>query len=72
MNVTVSSVAGSATLVNDVSVVGGIITITPIDISSAAGMTTMTTYVATGATVRVYGIPQADGSIKAYSLNYFH
>lgn len=72
VNVTVSSVAGSATLVNDVSVVGGIITIAPIDISSAAGMTTMTTYVATGATVRVYGVPQADGSIKAYSLNYFH
>ncbi len=73
--VTLSTVPGSATLVYDVAVgptAASIITITPVDITTAAGKANLATYVATGTPVKVYGIPQADGSIKGYALTYFH
>jgi Domain of unknown function (DUF4382) len=71
VTVDVSTVSGSATLIYDVSVSSGVITVTPVDITTTAGQNLLATYLVSGTPVRVYGIPQADGSIKAYYINCF-
>ncbi len=71
--VDLSTVAGSATLVYDVAVsAGGTITVTPVDITTSAGQSLLATYLVDGTSVRAYGIPQPDGSIKAYAIRYIH
>jgi Domain of unknown function (DUF4382)/Domain of unknown function (DUF5666) len=69
--VDVGSTAGSATLVYQVDMTGGILTISPIDITTASGLAALTSGLASGTPVAVYGIPQADGSLKAYVLAYY-
>jgi hypothetical protein len=69
--VAVSSTSGSATLVYQVDCTGGIVTVSPIDITTNAGLSSLTTGLAAGAPVKVYGVPQADGTLKAYVLAYF-
>ena len=49
----------------------GIITVTPQDITSNAGLNAISTNLVSGTVVRVYGVPQGDGSIKAYVVFYF-
>ncbi len=71
VRVDVSTASGSATLIYEVSILGGVVTITPIDITTTAGQNLLTTNLTLGTPVRVYGIPQADGSIKAYYINCF-
>jgi hypothetical protein len=71
VTIDVSSVSGSATLVYQVDRTGGIVTVTSIDITTSAGMTALTDGLAAGARVRVDGVPQADGTIRAYVLTYF-
>jgi hypothetical protein len=50
---------------------GGVITITPQDISNASTLTTVGQNLSVGTPVKVFGVPQADGSIKAYVLFYY-
>jgi hypothetical protein len=69
--VDVSASSGSATLVYQVDCTGGVVTVTPIDISTSSGLASLTTGLAVGAPVKVYGVPQADGTLKAYVLTYF-
>jgi hypothetical protein len=45
--------------------------ISPVDITTTAGLTTITTNLIAGTPVKIYGIPQANGSIKAYVVFYF-
>jgi hypothetical protein len=49
----------------------GIVTLSSIDITTPGGLETLTNGLAVATPVKVYGIPQADGSIKAYVLAYF-
>jgi hypothetical protein len=70
--VTLSTVSGSATLVYDVSMTGTTVTVNPVDVTTAAGQAALATYLVNGTTVKVYGIPQPDGSIKAYAVTYIH
>lgn len=72
--VTLSTVVGSAALVYDVTLAPSVntITITPVDITTAAGQAALVANVTSGTPVKVYGIPQPDGSIKGYALTYFH
>jgi hypothetical protein len=42
-----------------------------VDITTTAGQNTLTTNLVMGTPVKVYGIPQADGTIKCYVLRYF-
>jgi hypothetical protein len=50
----------------------GIITVSPIDITTSTGLASLTTGLATAGTpVKVYGVPQAGGVLKAYVLTYF-
>jgi hypothetical protein len=69
--VEVSTTSGSATLVYQVDRTNGIVTVSPIDITTSAGLTQLATGLAVGAPVGVYGTPQSNSSIKAYVLTYF-
>ncbi len=72
-NITVdlNATTGSATLVYQVDFTSGIITISPVDITTTAGQNTLSTNLAVNTPVKVYGTPQADGTIKDYVLFYF-
>ena len=67
----VSTTSGSATLVYQVDMTGGILTVSPIDITTAGGLASLTSGLTAGEPVAVYGVPQADGSLKAYVLAYY-
>lgn len=69
--VDVSSASGSATLVYQVDCTAGVVTVSAIDITSASGLASLTAGLIAGAPVKVYGVPQADGTLKAYVLAYF-
>jgi hypothetical protein len=69
--VAVSSASGSATLVYQIDRTNNILTISPVDITTSSGMTTMTDGLAAGALVKVYGVPQANGTLQAYVLAYY-
>ena len=69
--VALGTTSGSATLVYQIDCTNGIVTINPVDVSTSAGLTTLTSGLAVGAPVKVYGIPQANGTLKAYVLAYF-
>lgn len=69
--VNLSTTSGSATLVYQVDWTNGILTISPVDITTTAGQTTLSTNLVANTPVKVFGIPQADGSIKCYVLSYF-
>jgi hypothetical protein len=71
VTVDLDTTAGSATLVYQVDRTNGIVTISPVDISTTAGQNTLSQNLVTGTPVKVFGIPQANGSIKAYVLFYF-
>lgn len=71
VTVDVSTTSGSATLVYQVDRTNGILTVTPIDITTSTGLTTLTNGLAVGTRVRVYSVPQSDGTLKAYVLTYF-
>jgi hypothetical protein len=69
--VDVSTTMGSATLVYQVDRTNGIVTVSPIDVTTAGGLASLSSGLAMGAPVKVYGVPQANGSLKAYVLTYF-
>jgi hypothetical protein len=69
--VTLGTTSGSATLVYQVDRTNNIVTVSPVDITTSAGLGTVTTGLAVGAPVKVYGVPQADGTLRAYVLTYY-
>ena len=69
--VAVNTAAGSATLVYQVDLTNEVLTVSPVDITTAAGLAAFTTGLAVGAPVKVYGVPQADGTLRAYVLTYY-
>jgi len=69
--VDVSTTSGSATLVYQVDRTNGIVTISPVDVTTSAGLATLTTGLVAGAPVKVHGVPQADATLRAYVLTYF-
>jgi hypothetical protein len=71
VTVNASSVAGSATLFYQVDRSNGIVTISPQDITTTAGLTNITTNLVSPTVAKIFGVPQADGSIKAYVVFYF-
>ena len=66
-----SSVSGSATLFFQVDRTNGVVTITPQDITSTSGLNAIASNLVGATPVKVYGVPQSDGSIKAYVVFYF-
>jgi hypothetical protein len=71
VTVEVSTTSGSATLVYQVDRTGGIVTVSPIDITTASGLTTFTNGLAVGAQTRVSGLAQSDGTLKGYVVTYY-
>jgi Domain of unknown function (DUF4382)/Domain of unknown function (DUF5666) len=70
-NIAVSTTSGSATLVYQIDRTKGIVTVSSIDIATSAGLNSLTAGLTVGAPVKVYGVPQADGSLRAYILAYY-
>jgi hypothetical protein len=71
VTVNMSTAAGSGTLVYQVSRSGPVVTVIPEDITTAAGQTAVTTSLITGTKVEVDGVPQPNGTIKAYVVIYY-
>ena len=69
--VNLSNVSGSATLVYQVDRSGGIVTVTPQDITNATTLSNVASHLVSGTPVKVFGVPQGDGSIKAYVVFYY-
>ena len=63
--------AGGSSLVYQVDRTGGIVTLNPVDLATASGQASLLANLGTGATVKVYGIPQAGGHIKAKVVFYY-
>jgi hypothetical protein len=73
MNVAVdlSTTTGSGTLVYQVDRTNGVVTISAVDITTSAGQTTITNNLVALTPVKVFGIPQANDTIKAYVVFYY-
>jgi hypothetical protein len=71
VTVKLTTTAGSATLVYQVDKTGAIVTISPQDITTTAGINALTSNLISGTPVKVFGVPQADGTIKAYTVFYY-
>jgi hypothetical protein len=69
--VDLSTASGSATLVYQVDRSSGTVSISPVDITTASGLSTLTNALTAGTAVKVYGTPQSDGTLRAYVLMYF-
>jgi hypothetical protein len=71
VTVEASTQAGSGTLVYQVDMSGGVVTVSPMDITTASGQASFNNGMVVGTRVRVSGVPQADGSVKAYVITFF-
>jgi len=72
VTVDASAVSGSATLVYQVDrQSNGIITVSPQDLTTSAGLSNVAAHLVADTPVKVFGLPQSDGSIKAYGIFYF-
>jgi hypothetical protein len=69
--VDVSTASGGATLVYQVDLTNGILTVSPIDVTTSNGLAALTANLTAGEPVKVYGIPQPDGTLKAYVMAYY-
>jgi hypothetical protein len=71
VSVDVSTTAQSATLVYRIDRSNGVITITPLDITTGSGQAALGAALVGGTPVKVYGVPQADGTLQAFVIAYF-
>jgi Domain of unknown function (DUF4382)/Domain of unknown function (DUF5666) len=69
--VDVGTASGSATLVYQVDCTNGVVTVSPVDVTTSSGLASLTSGLISGAPVKAYGVPQADGTLKAYVIAYF-
>ncbi|MDE1929119.1 MAG: hypothetical protein KGJ30_13665 [Burkholderiales bacterium] len=66
-----STASGSATLAYQVDRTGDVVTVSPQDLSTSTGLAAFAAGLQAGARVRVSAVPQSDGSLKAYVVDYF-
>lgn len=71
VTVDLATASGSATLVYQVDRQNNVITITPQDISNPTTLATVAGELLAKTPVKVFGMPQIDGSIKAYTLFFY-
>jgi hypothetical protein len=75
--VDVSTTLGAATLVYQIDRSNGVITVSPIDITTPAGIAAIGAGLSAGAPVKVFGVPQAPvapattGTLRAYVIVYY-
>jgi Domain of unknown function (DUF4382) len=70
VTVDVSTTAGAATLVYQVMRSNGIVTVAPVDLTMSGGVADLNN-LTLGSIVKVYGVPQSDGSLLAYVLIFY-
>ena len=66
-----STSTGAATLAYQVDRTNGVVTVSPQDLTTSAGLAAMTAGLQAGAKVSVSAVPQSDGSLKAYVISYY-
>jgi len=77
VTVEVSTAMGSATLVYQIDRSNGVVTVSPIDITTGAGLAAITAGLSPGAPVKVFGVPRAPvaagtaGTLRAYVIVYY-
>jgi hypothetical protein len=71
VTVDVSITSGSATLVYQIDRTNGIVTVSPIDITTNAGLMALENGLTVGAPVAVFGVPQANATLTAYVIAYY-
>ena len=72
VTVGLTATSGSATLVYQVDKTSKQVTVTPQDLANATTLANVTKALGiVGTKVKVYGIPQADGTLKGYVLFYY-
>jgi hypothetical protein len=77
VTVNLSTTMGSATLVYQVDRSSGVITVSPIDVTTPAGLGAISAGLSAGAPVKVFGVPQAPvssattGTLRAYVIVYY-
>jgi hypothetical protein len=71
VSVAVNTTSGSAPLVYQIDVTNGVMTVSAVDITTSTGLNDMIAGLAVGAPVKVFGIPQPDGTIKSYVVFYY-
>jgi Domain of unknown function (DUF4382) len=69
--INMSTITGSGALVYNVARTGPVVTIIPEDITTSAGQNAVASTLLATTPVDVYGIPQSDGTIKAYVVLYY-
>jgi hypothetical protein len=69
--VDVSTTQGSATLAYQLNRSNGTVTLTQVDLTTGSGVAALEGALTVGAPVKVYGVPQADGSLAAYVLIFY-
>lgn len=67
----VGTSSASATLVYQVDRTDGIVTVSPIDITTTAGLSTFSQALVPGTPVKVFGVPQANAALQAYVVIYY-
>ena len=71
VTVDVATASGSATLAYQIDRQNGTVTVSPLDLTTSTGLSTLANDLVAGARVRVAGVPQPDHTIKAYSVAVF-
>jgi len=71
ITVTLNTNAGSAPLIYQVDFTNGVFTVSPVDVSTSAGQSILSTNLVANTPVLANGIPQVDGTIKDYVLLYY-
>jgi len=71
ITVDVNKTSGSAALVYRVDRNGGIVTISPVDITTGGGLNTFQTSMVGGTPIKIAGVPLASGHLQAYVIFYF-
>jgi hypothetical protein len=71
VTVDASTTSGSAMLVYQVDRTHDVVSVSSQDITTSAGLSTFTANLVAGTPVKIFGVPQADGTIKAYVVVYF-
>ena len=69
--VALNTTSGSGTLVYQVDRTNNVVTVSIVDITTAAGQTATTNDLVAGTPVKTFGVPQANGTIKAYVVFYY-
>lgn len=68
VTVDISTTSGQATLAYQVDRADGTLTVSPLDLTNPTDLATLSTDLQAGSRVKVDGVPQPDGTIKAYAV----